>query len=97
MVSDPGMIRKPDDLEIHVAEDERYIRISAMIPWVAEEQIRIDMEHASMMIGFPGEEEMVRKVVSIPGGSRMIRKTFSRGILEITLERPPSRPGNPGA
>lgn len=94
MISDDtGEERRPRDPGIKVTESARYFLISAMLPEVTEEQIRIDLEHASLTIAIPGEGEIVRKVVSIPGGSRIIHKKFSRGMLEITLERPSTGPG----
>jgi HSP20 family molecular chaperone IbpA len=76
------------DPTVRKTEDGRHIHFSIDLPGVAEEQIRIDLEKTNCTLGVLTEDRIMKKAIRIPPGTRLSRKRFSDGILEIILERP---------
>jgi HSP20 family molecular chaperone IbpA len=80
------------DPPIRKTDEGRYIHISIDLPKIAEEQIRIDLEPATVIVSIydAGDTEngnTCKKSISVPRGVRVFKKKFSNGVLEIILEK----------
>jgi HSP20 family molecular chaperone IbpA len=75
-----------------VSENGRAICIISQLHGIPEEDIRIDLEKSQLVISALVRKERVMQRVTVPEGSRISRKKFRDGILEIILERPSPDP-----
>lgn len=71
-----------------VSESGRQICVITHLHGIPEEQIRIDLDRTRLIITSSKTDTPVKKTIRVPEGSRICRKKFRDGILEITLERP---------
>jgi len=71
-----------------VSENGRSICIVSLLHGIPEENIRIDLEKNQLIISAQDRAERVMRKVTVPEDSRISKKRFRDGILEITLERP---------
>lgn len=71
-----------------ISENGRSILIISHLHGIPEENIRIDLENKQLMISAQKPDAMVMRKITVPKGSRIRRKKFSDGILEIILEKP---------
>jgi HSP20 family molecular chaperone IbpA len=55
---------------------------------IPEEKIRIDLDRTQLVVSAAHENEMVKRIITVPEGSRISSKKFHDGILEVILERP---------
>jgi len=74
------------DPQVGIIDDGRQVRISASLPGVSEEQIRIDLEKTTLTLSISGDRKM-KRVIRIPDGARLFKKKFTEGSLEIVLEK----------
>jgi HSP20 family molecular chaperone IbpA len=63
------------------------IRIIADLPGVSEEWIRLDLEKKTLFISVTNRERSHRVSITLPFVARLGTKKFSKGVLELTLER----------
>ena len=71
-----------------ISERGGSICIVSQLHGIPEEDIRIDLEKTQLVISaLIRTEKVIRKII-VPDGSRISKKKFSDGILEIILERP---------
>jgi len=75
------------DPSIRMTDDGRYIHVRIGLPGVMEEQIRIDLEKTIVTLSISDDEKTFRKSIQIPQEARFFKKTFSDGVLEISLEK----------
>nr|WP_319376244.1 Hsp20/alpha crystallin family protein [uncultured Methanoregula sp.] len=80
------------DPPIRQTDEGRYIHISIELPKIAEEQIRIDLEPATVIVSLydTGDNDngnTCKKSIRVPRGVRVFKKKFSNGVLEIILEK----------
>ena len=71
-----------------VSESGGSICIISQLHGIPEEDIRIDLEKRQLVISALVPGAIVMREVLVPEGSRIIRKKFQDGILEIILEKP---------
>lgn len=71
-----------------ISENGRSICIISQLHGIPEEDIRIDLEKTQLIISALLRTETVMRKITVPAGSRISRKKFRDGILEIILERP---------
>jgi len=71
-----------------ISESGRLICIVSQIHGIPEEEIRIDLEKTQLVISTSNEKTAVLQTITVPEGSRISKKKFRDGILEIILERP---------
>jgi HSP20 family molecular chaperone IbpA len=71
-----------------ISEDGSSILIVSQLHGIPEEDIRIDLEKTQLIISALMRTETVMRKITVPEGSRISRKKFRDGILEIVLERP---------
>jgi HSP20 family molecular chaperone IbpA len=70
------------------AESGNRICIVTHLYGIPEEDIRIDLDRNLLMISASKPNEAVMQKIPIPAGSRICKKKFLDGILEIILEKP---------
>ena len=66
----------------------QYIHIQARLPGVIEEKIRIYLEKDTLTLIASDDLMTYKKEILIPAGSRLCKKTFAAGLLNLTLEKP---------
>ncbi len=71
-----------------VSENGRSIVIISQLHGILEEDIRIDLEKTFLTISAVKSGVTVNGKIPVPSGSRISKKKFHNGILEIILERP---------
>jgi HSP20 family molecular chaperone IbpA len=71
-----------------ISESGRLICIVSQIHGIPEEEIRIDLEKTQLVISTSNEKTAILQTITVPEGSRISKKKFRDGILEIILERP---------
>lgn len=71
-----------------VSENGRSIVIISQLHGILEEDIRIDLEKTFLTISAVKSGVTVKGKIPVPAGSRISKKKFHNGILEIILERP---------
>jgi HSP20 family molecular chaperone IbpA len=71
-----------------ISENGRLIYIVSQLHGIPENNIRIDLERTLLTISALIRTEKVMRKISVPEGSRISKKKFRDGILEITLEQP---------
>lgn len=64
------------------------ICIISQLHGIPEEDIRIDLEKRQLVISALTPEAIVKREVLVPEGSRIVKRKFRDGILEIILETP---------
>ncbi len=72
------------------SEDDRHIYIHARLPGMHEEKIRIYLETNTLTLIASEDLRTFRKEILVPAGSRLCKKTFAAGLLNLTLEKPVS-------
>ena len=72
-----------------ISENGGSICIISQLHGIPEEDIRIDLEKRQLVISALMPEAIVKREVLVPEGSRIIRKKFHDGILEIIPGNPP--------
>ena len=70
------------------SDDVRHIHIHAQLPGVIEEKIRIYLEKDTLTLIASDDLRTFRKEILVPAGSRLCKKTFAAGLLNLTLEKP---------
>lgn len=70
-------------------DEGEFLRILTILPGIAEEKIRIDLEnHPTLVtIAASGSAILYKKVISIPYEVRFCKKRFYEGVLELVLEK----------
>jgi HSP20 family molecular chaperone IbpA len=71
-----------------LSQSGRLICIICQLHGVPEEEIRIDLEKTQLVISSSNEKTAILQTISVPEGSRISKKKFRDGILEIILEPP---------
>jgi HSP20 family molecular chaperone IbpA len=71
-----------------ISESGRLICIISQIHGFPEEEIRIDLEKNQLVISTSNDKTALLQTITVPEGSRISKKKFRDGILEIILERP---------
>jgi HSP20 family molecular chaperone IbpA len=71
-----------------ISESGRLICIVSQIHGIPEEEIRIDLEKTHLVISTSNKKTAILQTITVPEGSRISKKKFRDGILEIILERP---------
>jgi HSP20 family molecular chaperone IbpA len=71
-----------------ISESGRSICIIMHLHGIPEEEVRIDLEEAQLIVSAAEPKRLFRQKITVPPGSRISRKKFRDGILELTLERP---------
>jgi len=72
----------------HISRKDRSIHINCPLEGIAEEKIRIDLEETLLIISIVNNGHTASKKVPVPAGSRISKKRFHDGVLEVVLERP---------
>ena len=80
---------KPTDLTSRLVDEGRFVRIITEIPDISEEKIKIDLEICSHSITISANHEGIqyKTEIKIPYKVRFRKKSYSDGVLEITLEK----------
>ena len=80
---------KPIEPATTITNEEKFLHIVIELPGVAEEKIRIDLENSSTMITIVAndDEKQYKKIIPIPCEVRFSKKRFSKGVLELILEK----------
>jgi HSP20 family molecular chaperone IbpA len=71
-----------------VTETGDNICVTCHLHGIPEEEIMIDLERNQLTLYASKRNGEYLHKITVPGGSRIIKKKFRDGILEITLERP---------
>jgi HSP20 family molecular chaperone IbpA len=71
-----------------VTETGGSLCVTCHLTGISEEEIRIDLDKSQLILYASNRNGTYLRKITIPEGSRIIRKKFRDGILEITLERP---------
>ena len=79
---------RPFDPPIEMTENGRHLWIRISLPGVIEEQIRLGLEKTILTLSVYRDGTKEQKSCRVPEGVRFLKKKFSDGILEITLEKP---------
>jgi len=64
------------------------IRVTAELPGVTEEMIRIDLEGRALTISADGREQHYRASIVLPWEAGLKGKRFRKGVLELLFGRP---------
>jgi HSP20 family molecular chaperone IbpA len=74
---------------VTILDEGKILRILTELPGVAEEKIKIDLENTSTTVTIVASDTQVqyKKVITVPCEVRVIKKRFSDGVLELTLEK----------
>jgi HSP20 family molecular chaperone IbpA len=64
------------------------IRITAELPGISEEMIRLDLDDKVLTISVNGGNPRFRKAIVLPWEARLGKKLFRKGVLDLTLEKP---------
>ena len=78
------------DPPLRMTTEGRYIHISIALPGVSEEQIRIDLEKTTFTVSVLKTGKMLKTDIRVPEGTRLSKKKFADGVLDLTLEKPVS-------
>jgi HSP20 family protein len=73
--------------EVEFTDTGEYYQISANLPGVLEENIRIDLENNTLKIFATNDGKKYQKTITIPGEFRVSQKKFRDGVLNIVLEK----------
>ena len=67
--------------------DGKFIYIVSKLPGIAEEKIKIDIDHEKTMITIVAADttKVYKKIISLPGNVIFSKKRFSDGELSLTL------------
>jgi len=65
----------------------KFLQISAELPGVHEEMIRIDVEKTIVTIAASDAGKRVKKMITLPCEVNFCMKRFSEGVLTLTLEK----------
>jgi HSP20 family molecular chaperone IbpA len=71
-----------------ISEQGRSICIIMHLHGIPEENVRIDLEKVQLIVSAAKPDGQFLQKITVPSGSRISRKKFRDGILELTLERP---------
>ena len=71
-----------------ISESGRSICIIMHLHGIPEEEVRIDLEKAQLIVSAAEPNRLFRQKITVPTGSRISRKKFRDGILELIIERP---------
>jgi HSP20 family molecular chaperone IbpA len=71
-----------------VTDNGGFLCVTCHLHGIPEEEIRIDLEKSQLTLRASKQNETYLRIVTVPEGSRITRKKFHDGILEIILERP---------
>jgi HSP20 family molecular chaperone IbpA len=82
--------KKEFDPPVSMADNGRELHLSIGLPGITEEQIRLDLEKTTVTVSILDHGRPAKKTIQVPKGSRVYRKKFSDGVLEIFLEKPVS-------
>jgi len=88
--SDTHTATIPFEPPMNRIENERYLHFSIELPGVKEEQIRIDLEKTTITLFVSEPGKIWKKTIPASRGSRLFKKKFSDGVLDICLEKPVS-------
>jgi len=75
---------------IHRSDQGKTILLTIPLTGIAEEKIRFDLENTTLTLYITTDEDVLKKSIRVPGGTRFFKKNFHDGILEIILEKPAS-------
>ncbi|MDD4483574.1 MAG: hypothetical protein PHD55_04300 [Methanoregula sp.] len=84
--ADPVPVLEPATI-LH--DEGKFLKILTELPGIAEEKIKIDLENHSTSVTILASDTGVhyKKVITVPYEVRFIKKRFSDGVLELTLEK----------
>jgi HSP20 family molecular chaperone IbpA len=74
-------------LPARVTENGRTISVLIQVNGMHEEDLQIDLEKTQLRIS-NSKQNVKAHIITVPEGSRLRKKTFHDGILDIVLERP---------
>jgi HSP20 family molecular chaperone IbpA len=63
------------------------IQVTAELPGISGEKIRLDLETNTLLISATDGETRYKKKISLPWEARLGKKRFRKGVLELTLEK----------
>ena len=75
------------ELPFRLSVEGDRIHILAELPGIGEERIRLDLEGTTLVISAVDGGTRYRKKISLPWETRLGKKRFRKGVLELTLER----------
>ncbi len=73
---------------IHRRDEDRTIHVTVPLDGITEEQIRFDLEKTTLTLSVTRGQDVMKKTLRVPAGTRFFKKKFHDGILEIILEKP---------
>ncbi|MEN6610645.1 MAG: hypothetical protein ABFC24_07375 [Methanoregulaceae archaeon] len=85
--SDRHRSTPPFEPPVNRTENGRYLHLTISLPGIKEEQIRIDLEKTTITLSIFENGVMREKTMPAPRGSRLFKKKFSEGMLDICLEK----------
>ena len=71
------------DPQIERTGNGKEIRLRIGLPGVIEEQIRLDLEKTTLTLSVLQDGTTMKKAIRVPKGTRIYKKKFSDGMLEI--------------
>jgi HSP20 family molecular chaperone IbpA len=73
----------------NLLDEGKYFRVITELPGIAEEKICIDLEKTVLAISATeeGSGKKYKKLIALPFESRLDKKKFQKGILDLTLEK----------
>jgi len=83
---DPAPVLEPATT-LH--DEGKFLKILTVLPGIAEERIKVDLENHSTSVTILASDTVIqyKKVITVPYEVRFIKKRFSEGVLELTLEK----------
>jgi HSP20 family molecular chaperone IbpA len=78
---------KSTEPAITLLDEGNFLHITAELPGILEEKIRIDLEKTSITIVASDTGKHYKKVINLPCEVRFSKKRFSDGTLDLILEK----------
>ncbi len=75
------------ELETSLWDNDTKYHITALIPDVSEEKIRIDLEHNHLIISATNTVRSYKSEILLPEAATFADKRFENGTLQITLNK----------
>jgi HSP20 family molecular chaperone IbpA len=74
-------------LPYRVSVDGDLVHVAVELPGISEEKIRLDLDRTTLIVSATDSGRVVRTPIGLPWRVRLGKKTFRKGVLELTLER----------
>jgi HSP20 family molecular chaperone IbpA len=84
-------VKKTIEPVVTLSDEGNCILVTAELPEIREEMIRIDLERSTLIISASDNGRLYKKEIPLPVRIRFGTKKFRNGILELFLEKTNTR------